>query len=165
MASLRRAATLRTAKPAKIVAPEPPEVPLFERLARLLDTKRGRELLTAELDQVDPPRLLLMFRQMMNLLIAASARASRRLVASVRELHELEAAHGLAAVQTPDSAPVPQATMLDIQGVAHRLGVSASTARRMIAEGKLPEGVEVGDRAIRYDSAELEAAIKRLPRR
>ena len=34
----------------------------------------------------------------------------------------------------------------------------------MIAEGKLPEGVEVGDRAIRYDSAELEAAIKRLPR-
>jgi predicted DNA-binding transcriptional regulator AlpA len=144
------------------MAPPSDNVPLFERLGRLLESREGRARLAAELDKVDPDRLLLLFRRMIRLMLVAFNRSARELVAAVGERQEFART---AQDATNPPASQPNSTMLDIQGVADRLGVHTSAVRRLIADGRLPEGREVGDRAIRYDSIELEAAIKRLPKR
>ena len=166
MPTLRRPVALQTAKPARITAPPSPDaslkpVPLFEMLARLTETDKGREVLRREMAAVEPRRLIAVFEYLTKAVADAVITIAQRAVAAVKDAQAIGEAAKASVVPAPEAKPVRQ-TMLDINAVADRLGVSSSTARRMIAEGKLPAGVQIGGRAIRYDSVDLEAAIARL---
>lgn len=61
------------------------------------------------------------------------------------------------------SPEVPGATAVTIAQAAARLGVSASTVRRMIADGDLPT-VLIGQRLVRIPVTALDAYLAHLAR-
>jgi len=59
--------------------------------------------------------------------------------------------------QTPSQIPPP---MMNAQAFWERLGVSRPTFFRLKREGKIPQGIRVGDRAIRWERATVEEFIR-----
>jgi predicted DNA-binding transcriptional regulator AlpA len=56
-----------------------------------------------------------------------------------------------------------QQTLLDIDAVASRLGLSRSTCRRMWYDGTLPKPRRFGRRGIKWLSEEIEEFIRNRP--
>lgn len=54
---------------------------------------------------------------------------------------------------------------LDWKETAKRAGVSKSTAKRMVAEGKLPKPVKLGERRVGFKQGEVDAAVARLAKK
>lgn len=69
----------------------------------------------------------------------------------------LKARHAGGIEGLPALTGTPLRRMLSIAQVAHVLGVSTSSVRRMISQGQL-KAYRYGDRSIRIDPADLEAA-------
>lgn len=58
----------------------------------------------------------------------------------------------------------PESRLLRIQEVAVRCSLSKSSINRLVAQGRFPLLVQVGARAVRWWSHEVEAWLAELPR-
>lgn len=65
---------------------------------------------------------------------------------------------------TQETTPKKPQRLLRRRDVAARLGVSLPTLYRMIDRGDIPRPVQLGPRAVRFRSEEIDALIDALPR-
>ena len=60
--------------------------------------------------------------------------------------------------------PSPSFHLINKKELCYRLDVSRATFERMVAIGLLPRPIQVGKRAVRWRSDEVEACISNMPR-
>jgi len=58
--------------------------------------------------------------------------------------------------------PADPNRMVDWKGLAEHVGVSLSTVKRMVEDGKLPKPTKLGSRKIGFRVADIDAALEKL---